>query len=461
MSSFKRKTVSKQPHATQHGTRSSPSSAATIITSTGIPSLDDILGGGLPLSCSSVILAPDVHSAYGELVAKYFVAQGLAVKQRILVVGDSAQEFASECMWTHGDVASAPSTSGLPGDEEEEEKASDHDSKVRIAWRYEQMKQFQTTVNSSNSSADEFCATFDLTCRIPAQVIAQAAEAQILSFIPVSHTGDSSPSDSVLKRVADVLQRNGPTPQATRICVPFFGSAEWGDLTPQDAIWFHYRLRRLLREYANSCAMICPVSYLCEDRWGGPGWLQKLAWVSDACVTLSAFGGDPSLSAIFPSHHGMVHIHSLPAPHTLLPPSDRFSALRGVSASASSAGGVGENNLAFKCMRKRLIFETLHLDVEGGVGERRTTPSTTFSAVEAGRPDDGPAEQPSGVGGETSQIGSDAAAVQVGIEDLSVPQTRAGSHSGTKGQVVPTPRKSAKAKKKVAFRSDAPDLYDF
>ena len=27
-------------------------------------------------------------------------------------------------------------------------------------------------------------------------------------------------------------------------------------------------------------------------------------------------------------------------------------------------------------MRKRLVFETLHLDLEGGVGERRTTPAT-------------------------------------------------------------------------------------
>ena len=30
--------------------------------------------------------------------------------------------------------------------------------------------------------------------------------------------------------------------------------------------------------------------------------------------------------------------------------------------------------MAFKCTRKRLVFETHHLDVEGGVGERRTGP---------------------------------------------------------------------------------------
>ena len=36
--------------------------------------------------------------------------------------------------------------------------------------------------------------------------------------------------------------------------------------------------------------------------------------------------------------------------------------------------GGGENNLAFKCTRKRFVIETHHLDVEGGVGERRTGP---------------------------------------------------------------------------------------
>jgi len=82
------------------------------------------------------------------------------------------------------------------------------------------------------------------------------------------------------------------------------------------------------------------------------------------------FPANPGLSSIFPSHHGLVSLHKLPSPHTLSPPSDRFSTLRGLGSS-------GENNLAFKCTRKRLVFETLHLDVEGGTGERRTTPNTT------------------------------------------------------------------------------------
>jgi len=160
----------------------------------------------------------------------------------------------------------------------------------------------------------------------------------------------------------------------------------------------------------------------------------------------SRSAANPSLTAAFPSHHGILHIHTLPAPHTILSPSDKFSTLRGLSSSAVSMGGSGENNLAFKCMRKRLIFETLHLDVEGGVGERRTTPATNAIAMDAGvmshdhDHDHEPQQRPK----------ADAAAIQVEIKGNNN-ITDSGSEEA----------KVKKPKKKVAFHSDRPDLYDF
>ena len=160
MSSFKKRVTSKQQHTLPKGTWYSPGSSSTIITSTGIPSLDDILGGGLPLSCSLLVLAPDLHSAYGELVQKYFIAQGIASGHRICIVDDDAEDVVAGCMWTPSPAGSSESTSGssssvspLEGrstaeeDEGDDEKSSDHDAKIKIAWRYEQMKQFETTVN--------------------------------------------------------------------------------------------------------------------------------------------------------------------------------------------------------------------------------------------------------------------------------------------------------------------------
>lgn len=121
-----------------------------VVTSTGIPSLDDILGGGLPLTCTQVILAPDVHSAYGELVQKYFIAQGLSSGHDVIIVDNEATSFVEECMWVPGAAHTAPSTAQAPSpDDEEGESSTRNDAEIKIAWRYEQMKQFQTTVSST------------------------------------------------------------------------------------------------------------------------------------------------------------------------------------------------------------------------------------------------------------------------------------------------------------------------
>ena len=159
---------------------------------------------------------------------------------------------------------------------------------------------------------------------------------------------------------------------------------------------------------------------------------------------------NPSLAAIFPTHHGLLHIHTLPASHTLLPPSDKFSALRGLSSSALSTGGSGENNLAFKCMRKRLIFETLHLDLEGGVGERRTTPSTNAMALDAGMTShdhEHDAEVQRKAESETT-----SAHIEVEVD---------AERGKTEAEASLVSIKVKKTKKKVAFQSDRLDLYDF
>ncbi|KAL7285169.1 hypothetical protein ACG7TL_000261 [Trametes sanguinea] len=441
MSAFKRRTTAKQPPLPA-GTRTCPGSTATIITSTGIPSLDDILGGGLPLSCSLLVLAPDAHSAYGELVVKYFAAQGLACGQRVCVVDPRAETFLSECMWMPGSSAAASVQPGTPAapspstaaEDEEDEKASEHDTKIKIAWRYEQMKQFQTTVpaghNNPVRATDDYCRTFDLTSRMPDSVIRSArSDGRFLDVSPEENLSAEGPASScrrVIHRLSEILSQNDTdtdTSLATRVCIPALGSYEWGDLSPQES-------------------------------FGGPGWVQKLGWLTDASITLAAFSSNPSLSAMFSSHHGLVHIHSLPAPHTLLPPSDKFSTLRGLTSS-------GENNLAFKCMRKRLIFETLHLDVEGGVGERRTTPSASAIALESGGGHaHDHAHEPS-TGGKSS-----VAAVQVQLEQVEIsaappPPQQPAVDIPPSTKPAESSFKKAKVKKKVAFTSERPDLYDF
>ena len=145
MSSFRRKGASKQTTATVYpGTRASSASNLSIITSTGVVSLDDILGGGLPLSCLMLLAAPDVHSSYGELIQKYFTAQGLADGHRVYIVGQDPDSFVKDIMWF------SRSTQKSMSRDSDEEGNAELSQKVKIAWRYEKMKQFQTIVESTD-----------------------------------------------------------------------------------------------------------------------------------------------------------------------------------------------------------------------------------------------------------------------------------------------------------------------
>ena len=40
------------------------------------------------------------------------------------------------------------------------------------------------------------------------------------------------------------------------------------------------------------CASVGLPPYMSADRWGGPGWLNKLSWLFDASVTIAGFSGE-------------------------------------------------------------------------------------------------------------------------------------------------------------------------
>ncbi|KAG7099409.1 hypothetical protein E1B28_001262 [Marasmius oreades] len=454
MSSFKRKSA--KHSGTLPGTRPSPGSVATLLTSTGIPSLDDVLGGGLPLSCSLLVAAPDPHSSYGELVQKYFIVQGLVSSQDVLLIDDNPLDFVKGCMWTTSDL-----NCKVFGEEEEERS----DERIKIAWRYESMKQFQTTVGQSIANTENFCRAFDLTSRIPDSVIQRALYSKQLEVCDVtSFQSTALVLSEVVSRIEQILaSRSKTTP--LRICLPALGSPGWGDSSSEDLLHFLRRTRMLVRRHTNACLSISLPPHLSVEDWSGRGWIEKIGWSTDALITLAAFTANPSMTSLFPSHHGLVHIHTLPAPFTFLPPSDKFSLLRGLSAAADSSGS-GENNLAFKCTRKRFIIETMHLDLEGGISERRTNPSSTAREFTGTKLIETSGERAGVPKAGLANVEVELEEEKVRAEQSTNPTAPVSGKGSTQGQAmtetgVPSRRKVNKPKKKVGFQTDRPDVYDF
>lgn len=69
-------------------------------------------------------------------------------------VSNEEKEWVEECIWMSG-VGGVKAEQGEDGgketDGEGEEVEGGEGSKIKIAWRYEQMKKFQTTVNASTA----------------------------------------------------------------------------------------------------------------------------------------------------------------------------------------------------------------------------------------------------------------------------------------------------------------------
>lgn len=164
------------------------------VTSTGIPSLDDILGGGLPFGMVLLVLGTDPHTSHPDLIHRYFIAQGLASGHDVTVVSEDAEELVSNCMWVQASEAAIKKEN----DDESSSMESARSSEIKIAWRYENMKQFQTSVAhegfvqfsekflnltmKSQRSTRSSCP-FDLTTRIPDHVIEEAISSEQLHYM--------------------------------------------------------------------------------------------------------------------------------------------------------------------------------------------------------------------------------------------------------------------------------------
>lgn len=160
MSSFRRRTaVQSIP-----GTRPSPYNAAPLL-STGLTSLDDLVGGGLPLS-TTLLIESDSPTSYAELLLRYWIAQGLECDQQVIVVASGLdggpRAVVDALMEVDGgrpvtDSSSSSSTAGMSRQdvqEDEEEKRQEENLKeqMKIAFRYEGLRQHQTTIESSSTS---------------------------------------------------------------------------------------------------------------------------------------------------------------------------------------------------------------------------------------------------------------------------------------------------------------------
>lgn len=145
--SFRKRNADQQPKLPQ-GSRLSAYNGQLLI-STGVRSLDDILGGGLPVG-TVLLIREDRATTYAQLLLKYFLAQGLASGHHCALASrdEDANEMLKGLMWL--------ATSEAPGDDDDQHdeaaksaaRSGADSDRLKIAWRYSHLKKFETSVRA-------------------------------------------------------------------------------------------------------------------------------------------------------------------------------------------------------------------------------------------------------------------------------------------------------------------------
>ncbi|XP_032511652.2 elongator complex protein 4 [Danaus plexippus] len=307
--------------------------------SSGIPSLDFIVGGGLPVG-SIFAVEEDVLGSYSRVLSKYFLAEGVVCKHGLFVA--SADENPKLI------IQELPT----PCTVQEDKTNQDVNSEMKIAWRYEGLGQ----VESSFGSNTNFGHHFDLS-RHMEELAVRDVDLTYCHLKPSNGKSNGFRNclyHDLLKEIGKVLSKEeyrsgSKNKNILRISIQCLGSPVWlatdcdhDSKYGQDLIKLIYSLRVLIRD-TNAVVFITIPEHLFEDNQ----IMKRLLYSIDNAVRIESFAGSSKeTNPVYSEYHGLFHISKLSGVSSLVafvPPS---------------------LDLAFKLKRKKFVIEKLHLPPE-------------------------------------------------------------------------------------------------
>lgn len=327
------------------GTRLSLTSPQ-LLTSTGISSLDILIGDGLPVG-TLFLIQEDRTGIYAKTLLKYFMAEGV-------VNGHSLYIVSQDC-----DPESF--IKNLPAVIEEEEPQhtlkNEMEDQLVIAWRYKDLgAKNPTTIRN-------FCNNFDLT-KVMKQSMIDRCNVSYWSPKDKYEEGFNFKNPAyadVLRSISKTIEEKGflltanpPKGNILRIVVHLAGSPLWlpsNSNDSNDLNIFIYYLRSIARSGFVNIAVTVPVYLLNKET------ISNITHSSDVAVQLDSFVGtelekNPALS----DYHGFFKFKKF---HTL---------------SCLQNSDPGPTDFAFKLRRKKFVIDMLHLppDLQESEGPNMT-----------------------------------------------------------------------------------------
>ncbi|KAM6158066.1 LOW QUALITY PROTEIN: elongator complex protein 4 [Rhynchocyon petersi] len=326
-----------------------------LLVSTGLPALDQLLGGGLAVG-TILLIEEDKYNIYSPLLLKYFLAEGILNGHTLLVA--SAKEDPADILQN----LPAPLLDDNYKKESNEDtcnhKTADSNVEMKIAWRYQLLPKME---QAGPVSSSRFGHYYDISKRIPQELI--GASKWHGFFLPekLSPSLEAEPCSlnhgylKLLHFIQSIIYEegfDGSNPQKKqknilRIGIQSLGSPLWDDDicctencdSGHSLTRFLYVLRGLLRTSLSACVVTMP-SHLIQNK----AIITRVRNLSDTVVGLESFiGSEKETNPLYKDYHGLIHIRQVPR-------------LNNLTCDVSDV-----KDLAFKLKRKLFTIERLHL----------------------------------------------------------------------------------------------------
>ncbi|KAM6172493.1 elongator complex protein 4 [Erethizon dorsatum] len=325
-----------------------------LLVSTGLPGLDQLLGGGLAVG-TVLLIEEDKYNIYSPLLFKYFLAEGIISGHTLLVV--SAKEHPADIL----QELPAPLLDDSYKKEFDEDgcnhKTPDSNMKMKIAWRYQLLPKMEVGPVSSS----RFGHYYDTSKKIPQELLETAKwhgfflPEQISSPATVEPCHLTHGYMTLLEFIKKVISEggvDGSNPQKKqknilRIGIQSLGSPLWGDDaccaetcdSSRSLTRFLYVLRGLVRTSLSACVVTMP-THLIRNK----AITARVTNLSDTVVGLESFvGSERETNPLYEDYHGLIHIRKIPRLNNLI------------------CDESDVKDLAFKLKRKLFTIERLHL----------------------------------------------------------------------------------------------------
>jgi elongator complex protein 4 len=189
-----------------------------VLTSTGIASFDELLGGGFPTG-RVMLVKHDRYTSYGTLLLKYFIAQGVMFEQDICVVSMDASP--DTIMQELMGVVPSKAPPAPPSEEKSTRAMGQMRDRMNIAWRYEHLPTINPTLGSQRTTT--FCHTFDVTRKLDAEHLSKAS-IYLIGREQVKQNSMESVLELLHERISLAQYKDG---KMLRIAIHMFASPFW------------------------------------------------------------------------------------------------------------------------------------------------------------------------------------------------------------------------------------------